>query len=260
MITSISNAKIKNVVNLKKSARERNRRHCFLVEGPRMFFEVPASRLQEVYLTREFEEKYSARLGRIPYEVISDNVCRHLSDTKTPQGVIAVAKRKDYSLEEILSPDPVPCLILLEDLQDPGNLGTIFRTAEAAGVTGIIMNRASVDPYNPKVIRSTMGAVFRIPFLVAEDFQEAIRLLKERGICIYAAHLDGETFYDADYRKPCGFLIGNEGNGLRQETAALSDRMIRIPMKGETESLNAAVAASLIMYEAMRQREMPASD
>ena len=241
MISSTSNVKVKNIINLKKSARARNESRCFLVEGPRMFFEVPSCRLKEVYLTPDFEKKYAGRLEGYRYELISESICRHLSDTQTPQGVVAVVERVERSIDDILRADPLPCLILLEDLQDPGNLGTIMRTAEAS--------------YNPKVIRSTMGAVFRIPFLVAEDFPSVIRELKDKGVTIYAAHLQGEVFYDADYTKACGFLIGNEGKGLRDETAALADLRVRIPMKGQIESLNASVAASLIMYEAMKQRD-----
>lgn len=221
-----------------------------------MFFEVPVSALREVYLTKEFEEKYKNQLTGIRYELVNETVCRHLSDTTTPQGVVAVADYPRTSPEDILKKDGQPCIILLESIQDPGNLGTILRTAEAAGVTGIIMNRDTVDPFHPKVVRSTMGAVFRVPFFVAEDFYDVICMLKKEGFDIYAAHLDGQVFYDADYRKPCAFLIGNEGNGLTPQTTAMADRLIRIPMEGQIESLNAAVAASLIMYEVMRQRKI----
>jgi TrmH family RNA methyltransferase len=122
------------------------------------------------------------------------------------------------------------------------------------------MNKDTADPFNPKVIRSTMGAIFRMPFHVAEDFHGVIRLLKKEGYDVYAAHLDGEVFYNADYRRSCAFLIGNEGRGLTKETAAMADCKIRIPMEGKVESLNASVAASLIMYEVMRQRDIPLCD
>ncbi|MBQ9155632.1 MAG: RNA methyltransferase [Eubacterium sp.] len=255
MITSVSNPKIKNLISLKKSARERRKQESFLVEGPRMFFEIPAGQLREVYLTEEFEHRFGDRLAGYRYECISDNVCRHLSDTRTPQGVIAVVRPRHWPLSDLISSAGVPCFMVLENLQDPGNLGTILRTAEAAGVTGIIMNRDCVDPYNPKVIRSTMGAVFRMPFLVVEDLAGALAAMKREGILVYAAHLEGKIFYEEDYKKPAAFLIGNEGNGLTDETASLADRLIRIPMKGNTESLNAAMAAGLIMYEVMRQRD-----
>ena len=219
-----------------------------------MFFEVPVSALKEVYITEEFEQRYREKLPGIAYELVSDSVCRHLSDTSSPQGVTAVVEQPDYPLESLICSDGCPCLMLLETIQDPGNLGTIMRTAEAAGVTGIIMNRDTADLFNPKVIRSTMGAVFRMPFHVAGDFHGVIHRLKREDFAVYAAHLDGEIFYEADFRRPCAFLIGNEGRGLSEETTALADRRIRIPMEGKVESLNASVAASLIMYEVMRQR------
>lgn len=255
MISSTSNSRIKNIMNLKNSARARRQQDCFLVEGPRMFFEVPKERLLEVYVTEGFEKKYADRLAGCRYELISDAVCRHLSDTRTPQGVTALVKKQETPLEEILAGDENPCLFLLENLQDPGNMGTILRTSEGAGVSGIIMNRESVDPYNPKVIRSTMGAIFRMPFVIVDDFEDVLCRLKEAGVRTFAAHLDGEDFYRQDYRGGCAFFIGNEGNGLSEELAARADGRIRIPMKGQVESLNAAVAATVLMYETLRQRE-----
>lgn len=255
MISSTSNSRIKNIMNLKNSARARRQQDCFLVEGPRMFFEVPKERLLEIYVTEGFEKKYGDRLAGCRYELISDAVCRHLSDTRTPQGVTALVKKQETPLEEILARDENPCLFLLENLQDPGNMGTILRTSEGAGVSGIIINRESVDPYNPKVIRSTMGAIFRMPFVVVDDFEDVLRRLKEEGVRTFAAHLDGEDFYRQDYRGGCAFFIGNEGNGLSENLAARADGRIRIPMKGQVESLNAAVAATVLMYETLRQRE-----
>ena len=145
--------------------------------------------------------------------------------------------------------------LALEDIQDPGNLGTIIRTAEGAGITGIIMSDDCVDVYNPKTIRSTMGSVYRMPFLYVHDLPEIILALQAKGVCIFAAHLEGSSAYDeADYCRKCAFLIGNEGNGLRAEVAACADQYIKIPMCGQVESLNAAVAASVVMFEAARQR------
>ena len=131
----------------------------------------------------------------------------------------------------------------------------MIRAGEGAGVTGVIMDRTTVDMFNPKTIRSTMGSLFRVPFYVAADLQETLSELKERGIALYAACLDGERLYDEpNYTSPCGFLIGNEANGLSDRTAALADVRISIPMEGQVESLNAAVASALLMYEASRQR------
>ena len=238
-----------------KQPKARKKEKCFLVEGPRMFFEIPKDRIEECYLTEEFEDKYAEELKGWHYELISENVCKHLSDTKTPQGVIAVVRRTEPSIEELLHKEKNPCFFLLENLQDPGNLGTIVRTAEGAGVTGIIMNRETVDIYNPKVIRSTMGAIFRVPFVIADSLPEVIFQLKQNGVSVYAGHLKGDVFYKQDYRDGSAFLIGNEGNGLTDEITALADHKIKIPMKGKVESLNAAVSATILMYETMRQRE-----
>ncbi len=254
MISSSTNPKIKNIVKLKKSAKARKEQESFLVEGPRMFFEVPADRLKEVYVTEDFEKKYREKLSGYSYELVSEPVCRHISDTKTPQGVLAVVRQNAMTLDHILALEDKPLFLLLESLQDPGNLGTIFRTAEGAGVTGIIMNRDTVDPYNPKVIRSTMGTVFRVPFVILENLRDAIASMQKRGIRIFAAHLEGGLFYDEDYTAGSGFLIGNEGKGLTGEVSSMADGKIRIPMKGEVESLNAAVAATVLVYEAQRQR------
>lgn len=148
-----------------------------------------------------------------------------------------------------------PFLMVLDNLQDPGNLGTIIRTAEGAGVTGIIMSRDTVDVYNPKTIRSTMGSVYRMPLLYEDDILGLLDKLKNSGITTYAAHLEGRNHYDEEnYRKGCAFLIGNEGNGLRPEVSEKAEVWIKIPMHGQVESLNAAIASSILMYEANRQR------
>ena len=146
-------------------------------------------------------------------------------------------------------------LLVLENLQDPGNLGTILRTGEGAGVTGIIMSRDTVDIYNPKVIRSTMGSIFRVPFVYADNMEQVMEFLKKNQITAYAAHLDGTNYTKEDYRKSSAFFIGNEGNGLSDGLTRAADRKIKIPMSGNVESLNAAMAAGLLMYEARRQRE-----
>ena len=145
--------------------------------------------------------------------------------------------------------------MVLETLQDPGNLGTIVRACEGAGITGIVMNRDTADIYNPKVIRSTMGSICRVPFVYVDDLGAACRKMKEQGIRLFAAHLKGMNNYDQeDYTDNVGFLIGNEAGGLTDETAALADCYIRIPMEGQVESLNAAIAASVLIFEAARQR------
>lgn len=260
MITSTSNARVKRLVNLKKKKKARDEERVFLVEGIRMFREVPTDQLEEVYVSESFYKKEKDTVEAVLQgtgirpEELSDTVYAYASDTKTPQGVLCVVRQMEYPLEKVIT-GQCPMIMVLEHLQDPGNLGTILRTAEGAGVTGIVMDRECVDIYNPKTIRSTMGSIYRMPFCYVEDLKAAIGSLKEAGIGVYAAHLDGRHDYDEeDYGRPCAFLIGNEGNGLSQETAELADIYIKIPMEGQVESLNAAVAASVLMFEAGRQR------
>ena len=256
MITSTANAKVKDLIKLQKSAKLRREKKLYTAEGLRMFEEVPVSDLVSVWVSESFAGKHRKLLQekQIRPEILSDTVFAHVSDTKTPQGVLCVLRQKTYTLAEMLK-DRAPLLLVLDGLQDPGNLGTILRTAEAAGVTGIVLSDDCVDLYNPKVIRSTMGSVYRVPFVYTEDLPAALKQMQEMGITLYAAHLDGQNTYDKeDYLKGTAFLIGNEGNGLKRETTEASDRLIRIPMEGRVESLNAAVAASLLMFEAGRQR------
>ena len=255
MISSTSNPRIKNLKKLMTNARYRREKGCFPVEGPRMFFEIPKDRILEVYVTEAFKERYRETLTGYPCEVIEDRIMRSLSDTKTPQGVMAMVRRQETSLTDLLNKDKPQAFLLLENLQDPGNLGTMLRTAEAAGMTGVIVDRRSVDPYNTKVIRSSMGAILRLPLLECDDLGPVCRQMKEAGIRIFAGHLDGESLYQSDFRVSCAFLIGNEGQGLSPEIMAQADQGIRIPMKGKVESLNAAMAATILMYELLRQRE-----
>ena len=255
MITSISNPKIKDIIQLQKKSRLRNERGLFLVEGIRMAREIPADQMVQMYATADFYQKSRQQLPQeIRPELVSEQVFSAMSDTKTPQGVLAVVKQSEYQPETLMSAENAH-LLVLDNLQDPGNLGTIFRTAEAAGVTGIIMSRDCVDIYNPKTIRSTMGSVYRVPFVIAPDLQDVFAWFKKQGIRSYAAHLKGKGWYDEQsYVGGTAFLIGNEGNGLTDATAGQADCLIRIPMKGQLESLNAGVAAAILMYEASRQR------
>lgn len=276
MITSSSNQQIKDIMQLQKKTKTRWQQRVFVVEGPRMVAETPKELVQKVYLSESFwREKFSedrAGAGMEPnsggikdidwklwlenceYEIVSDSIFASVSDTKTPQGILCLVRMPEYALADLLKSD-CPHLLLLESIQDPGNLGTMLRTGEGAGVDGIIMNRSTVDLFNPKVIRATMGSLYRVPFVLVDDLAETAGTLKRHGITLYAAHLKGTETYDTpDYTKGTAFLIGNEGNGLSDETAALADAYIRIPMEGKVESLNAAIAATLLMYEVHRQR------
>lgn len=256
MITSTANRQIKNLIQLVKKAKVRNEQRLFVVEGIRMFREAPADWIEQVYVSEHFVREHASGelLAGHDFEVLSDHVFDAVSDTRTPQGVLCLLRMPEYGLEDILCKTN-PHVLLLEGIQDPGNLGTMIRTGEGAGISGIVMNRTTVDVFSPKVVRATMGSIFRVPFVTVEDFEGALREIKQKGVKLFAAHLEGECSYtEADYTKGCGFLVGNEGSGLSEMAAAQADCRIRIPMAGQVESLNAAIAATLLMYEAARQR------
>ena len=254
MITTTQNKQIKQIIKLKKSARERRKQELFLVEGIRMFTEIPEEYLYKVYASEDFYNEHRVIFEHMDVELVSPQVMKEISDTMTPQGVLALVKMMKYSLEDLLEQEK-PLFLVLENLQDPGNLGTILRTAEGAGVTGILMDRECVDIYNPKTIRSTMGSIYRMPFLIVDDAVGFVKGLKARKICTYAAHLHGvHSYREEDYTKGTAFLIGNEGNGLTDAMAEAAECLIRIPMEGKVESLNAAIASAVLMYEAHGQR------
>ncbi|MCM1044055.1 MAG: RNA methyltransferase [Candidatus Gastranaerophilales bacterium] len=263
MITSSANTKIKQVTQWQAKAKERRRDRIFVTEGVKMYEEAPIESIVEVYLSQSMEEKVTEglfsdkmkeKLQITDYEVVTDALFRKMSDTQTPQGILTVVRQPQYELEELLQ-QPNPLFLVLEGVQDPGNLGTIFRTGEGAGITGVIMDNQTVDLFNPKTIRATMGSIYRLPFAYTADIGEMIEKLHQRKVRIFAAHLKGNKCYsECSFREPTAFLIGNEGNGLSAEVADKADSYLKIPMEGQVESLNAAVAAAILMYEAHRQR------
>lgn len=256
MITSTGNTQIKNVMQLNQKAKARREQGLFAAEGIKMFLEAPADWISRIYVSESLSKdaRVMERARQFPFEIVADNVFRQMSDTQTPQGMLTLLKKPSYSMEDILQGEN-PLVVILEDLQDPGNAGTIFRTGEGAGVSGIFLTKTSVDVTNPKVIRSTMGSIYRIPFLYVEDVVSLKHILKQKNIHTFAAHLQGKNSYDReDYQKGSAFFIGNEGKGLTEKAASAADCLIRIPMCGQVESLNAAMAAGILMYEAARQR------
>ena len=253
MITSLSNPLVKRVSLLNKKASLRKEEGLFVVEGRRFAEEIPPELLEQAFVTEAFADtaEGAALAQRLKAETVSEAVMEKMSDTRTPQGVLALVRMGETPPEE-WGTGP---LLLLERVQDPGNLGTIFRTAEAAGAGGIILDEETADPYGPKVLRSTMGGIFRVPFRTVPHIGEEVKRLKEEGVRVYAAHLQGQKEFDrVSYPARCAFLLGNEGSGLTEETGALADEWIRIPMEGRAESLNVAVAGALLLYEAYKQR------
>ena len=280
-ITSAANPRIKRLTALQQKHRERERERIYAAEGVRLFSDTPEDLIEEVFLTEKLLSENTgieAKLqGGCRAFLIPDELLEKVSDTRSPQGVIFTVRMREYTAEDLLggrnagtgstaadtdhsaldagSAAAVPLILILEDIRDPGNLGTMFRSAEAAGVTGILMSGSTADIYQPKAVRSTMSAVYRMPHLYTDDLCGEIRHLQDGGITVYAADLKAAKAYDTfDYTQPSAILIGNEAHGLSPEAAAAADRNIIIPMRGGIESLNAAVAASVLMFEAARHR------
>lgn len=259
MITSTTNDKIKYLKQLLAKRKQREADKVFVCEGIKLYGELLRDcpeKIVSVYASESYYNVLSAaertRLfdGK-NFEIVKDSVFESASETVTPQGVLCVAKQPEYDAESILSAGGPLRVLFLEDLRDPGNMGTILRTSEGAGMDLVIAGGDCVDIFNPKVVRATMGSVFRVPFVVANDTAEMLETLKKHGVTTYAAYLAGsEDFKAVKYADRAAFLIGNEANGLKAETAEACDHCIRISMAGKLESLNAAVAAAVIMYNA----------
>lgn len=257
MITSLANVRIKRVCALQQKQKTRKEEGLFVVEGKKMLEEAPIEAVQEVYVAESFCKQYSALMNRFPTgqcEIVSDQVFKQMSSVVTPQGILGVIMQQRLTIKD-LELAKSPLIIALENLQDPGNVGTIIRTAEAVNATGVLLSAGSVDIYNPKIVRATMGSIYRVPIIEDLDLHEVLLHLISQKINVFAAHLEGSrSYFDYDYREGTCFIIGNEANGLTPELASIATAYVKIPLLGQSESLNAAIATGVLLYEVIRQR------
>jgi RNA methyltransferase, TrmH family len=264
MITSQSNHKIKEI-RLLKQARHRDARGEYFVEGVRLVEEAlcQASTMRKILYSPRVEESprgmallSTARKTAKEAEwlSVSDEVLGSVSDTQSHQGILAVLGKSECTWEDLAKREGM--VLLLWELQDPGNLGTIFRVAEAGGSAGLVLSRASVDPHSPKVLRASMGSFFRLPFVVDQNFRDCLKSLRRKGRRIWAAAAGrgGTPLWEADLAQPSAVIFGQEGAGIPEEVMGAADGELTIPMTPPTESLNVALAAGLVIYEAFRQR------
>lgn len=263
MISSESNGQMKDLIRLQKQARFRKKQAVFVAEGLKMVQEAAHyGKLQKIYLSESLYEEIEQGnyvgfdedlLTSYDYEVIADILFQKVSDTVTPQGILGLVSIPRYSQDEVLQSQK-PYYLLLDDIRDPGNLGTMIRTAEGAGICGVILSQGSVDLFNPKVVRGTMGAIFRMPYCYVESLPEIIGQIRSQGCQVYATAMAGSVAYDEpDYTTGAAIVIGNEANGISDAVFREGPVNIRIPMEGKLESLNAAISAAIIMYEINRQ-------
>ena len=259
VITSKDNETIKHIKKLKeKKYREEYKE--FIVEGIKMVQEAIDEKAQIKSIIICDDCKVQANIpNELMYEIakynciyVSEKIFVGMSDVINPQGIMAIIEKPENRETEIDFTQDT--FLLLDNIQDPGNMGTILRTADSLNMNQIIVSKGSSDIYNPKVVRSTMGAIYRIKVVEVENLAKTIKELKKHKINVYATDLrTDKSIYDIDYKKSA-IVIGNEANGVSEEVLNEATDRIKIPMAGKTESLNAAVATSVILYEAYRQK------
>jgi TrmH family RNA methyltransferase len=258
-ITSKDNTAVKHLRSLSE-AKYRKKEKAFLIEGLKMVEEALRDNLGVKIVVAapslvQHHGKGVLRLAEsrgIDILWVSERLMDALSESKTPQPVMAEVTMKQHSEEGLLA-NEAGSIVIAHQLQDPGNLGTIIRTAEAVGASGLAITQNTVDPFNAKAIRASMGSILRLPVVLVEDVSVFIKKCKQNGFQTVATVLTAEkTHFDVDLRKPTVVLLGQEGAGLPQDLMAEIDLRIRIPMANTIDSLN--VAAAVILYEAMRQR------
>ena len=264
VISSSQNKLVKLAAALSRK-KYRDETGLFLVEGLRLLeeavisdwemeccFITPTAREKE--RTQELVERLAAR--NIKVAELPETLFAKLAETEHPQGVLGIMHKKEYGFDDIITKETSSFIVVLESVQEPGNVGTLIRTADAAGCSGVIVTKGSADIFAGKTIRAAMGSVFHLPVVAGMEATEAIRRLKEEQIMIIATALSpaSDTYYEVDMKGPVAIVFGNEGNGLPAGILAASDKLMHIPIAGRAESLNVSAAAAVILYDAVRQR------
>lgn len=253
IITSTSNSYIKHLKKLQTSSKYRAEKGTFVLEGQRPVQDALSYGIEPESIL--VSESYKGEIRADNLYRISNRVAEFISDTKTPQGIMAEFKMPKPGTEG-LNIEKSPLLFLLDGVSDPGNLGTIIRTLEAAGVSGVILGQGSVDLFNPKTVRSTMAAIFNLPVYHGGETAAVIAMLKKKGYEIIGTRMENAVDYtEKDYTKPSVIIMGNEARGMSQQSINACDSFVKIPISGKIESLNVGIATAIIAYEAHRQRK-----
>ena len=261
-ITSASNPKIKEALDI-KNKRSKYKHAAFIVEGPHLIEMALASghQIKEVFFTSAFSAKKDGQ--KILREIrkktdelfeVTEQIMNKLADTETPQGIIATASYAEKNLEEIRFKS-VPLIVAVDGVQEPGNLGAIIRTSDAAGADAVIILKGTCDVFMQKTIRATAGSIFNIPIIYAGT-DKFLEWLKSNGIMLIATVLDSDkSIFDTGLKKPIAFVFGNEAHGVSNEIKRKADLILKIPIYGKAESLNVSASAAVCLYEAVRQRK-----
>ena len=261
MITSSQNPKLKLIRSLMGRAKERREANAFVVEGVRLVEEAVDAgwKFQFALYSDGLSDRGRSLLNKlfshqIDTEEVAGDLLQKLSDTETPQGILAVLDFTDLSL-----PEPLNFVLIPDQIRDPGNLGTLLRTAAATGVQAILLPPETTDPFAPKVLRSGMGAHFRLP-IHSMLWDEIEQISQSANLQMYIADMDGTSCWETDLSQPLALIVGGEAEGVSEQARKLPNKQISIPMAGNVESLNAGVAGSVLMFEVVRQRNFATKD
>lgn len=263
-LSSRDNRTIKAILSLSEP-KVRKQEQAFLIEGTKMVEEALRDRLgvRQVIASPSLTQHQGrgiiklAKTSGVHILWISERLMDSVAESKTPQPVLAVVEMRTHEEDELLD-HPAGLIVLCHHLQDPGNLGTIIRTAEAAGAAGVAVGQNSVDPYHPRTVRASMGSILRLPVVRIKDSRDFLRKCRGGGFQTAAMALTGErTVFEADWTRPTALLFGQEGAGLPADLLEDVDLQVRIPMAEQIDSLNVATSAAVVLYEALRQRTAP---
>ncbi len=258
VISSKDNEIIKKIKSLKEK-KYRDIENCYIIEGIKLVKEAIAenAKIKQIVVCEdcindgEIDTDTLYEIAKFDVVYVTEKVFKTITDVKTPQGIIAVIEKNNINSKIDYNQD---IIIALDGVQDPGNLGTILRTVDSANLKQIILSKESADSYNPKVVRSTMGAIFRVNIIEADSLKDMLQEAKKNNFKVMVTSLDTKnSIYDVDYSKKV-IVIGNEANGVSKEVQAIADEKVKIPMLGKTESLNASVAAGIMIYEYVRKK------
>jgi RNA methyltransferase, TrmH family len=260
MITSAQNPKLKLVRSLMGRAKDRREAGAFVAEGVRLVEEAVNSNwgFQFVLYDESLSERGTLNVKRlsslgVECDEISPSLMKSISDTETSQGILAVLQLPNSQFTNLPISNSPTFLLIPDQIRDPGNLGALLRSADAAGVDAVLIPPETTDPFAPKVVRAGMGAHFRFP-IFSIGWEEIQQVGKLAGLHVFLADMEGASCWEMDLRQPLALIVGGEAEGASAEAKTLASHKIKIPMAGKTESLNAAVAGSVLMFEVMRQR------
>ena len=259
VISSKDNEIVKSVKKLKEK-KYRDSENAYIVEGIKMVKEaiIEKASIRQIIICDDCEKSDNIP-KELMYEIakydctyVTSKIFKYISEVQTPQGVLAVIEKNNGDLDINYNED---IIVALDDIQDPGNLGTILRTVDSVGLTQILVSKGTADCYNPKVVRSSMGAIYRVKVIECDDLLETLKQVKRNKFKVLVTSLgdNSKNIYDMKYNKKV-LVIGNEANGVEERIMNMADEKVKIPMLGRTESLNAAVATGIVLYEYVRQK------